>query len=67
MDDIKPLKWSAYICILILLLATYIDAERELYRWSHPPRVHKTYQPPVDMDKWDHTFKSKIVPIESQN
>jgi hypothetical protein len=70
MDDIKPLKWSAYICILILLLATYIDAERELYRWSHPPktRVHKTYQPPVDQTKWDYSWKSSITPIpESQN
>ena len=64
MDDIKPLKWSAYVLILLLLVATYIDAQQELVRWSHPPRVHKTYQPPVDMDKWDHTFKSSIQEIK---
>ena len=68
-EDIKPLRWSVYLCLTLFLLATYIDAQQELVRWSHPPRVHKTYQPPAqDMDKWDDTFKSSITPIQdSQN
>jgi len=63
-EDIRHLHWSAYICITLVLLAMYMDAQQELYRWTHPPRVHKTYQPPVDMDRWDHTFKSSIVEIK---
>jgi hypothetical protein len=64
MDDIRPLRWSAYVIILLVLIATYIDAERELYRWSHPPRIHKTYQPPVDANKWDYSWKSSIEEIK---
>jgi len=63
-EDIRHLHWSAYICITLVLLATLIDVQQDLYRWMHPPRVHKTYQPPVDMDRWDHTFKSSIVEIK---
>jgi hypothetical protein len=67
-EDIKPLRWSVYLCIFLILMATYIDAQQTLVRWSHPPRVHKTYQPPVDIDRWDDTFKSAITPIQdSQN
>jgi hypothetical protein len=60
----KPIHWSVYICITLVLLATYIDAQQDLYRWMHPVRVHKVYQPPVDMNKWDYTFKSSIVEIK---
>jgi hypothetical protein len=42
----------------------YMDAQQDLYRWMHPPRVHKTYQPPVDQTRWDYSFKSSIVEIK---
>jgi hypothetical protein len=64
MDDIKYLHWSVYLCITIFLIATYIDAQQELYRWMHPVRVHKVYQPPVDQTKWDYSWKSSIVEIK---
>jgi hypothetical protein len=58
------IRWPVYIVLSLWLLATYIDAQQALYRWAHPPRVHKTYQPPVDMNRWDDTFKSSIEEIK---
>jgi hypothetical protein len=63
-EDIQRLHWSVYICITLVLLATLIDAQHDLYRWMHPVRVHKVYQPPVDQTKWDYSWKSSIVEIK---